>query len=232
MKFLNLNLISPPGTLRNDVRALLPDGCVYADSYGLTELCCVIYQRYNDDTGYTIFGGKHLIKDMNSDAVLPPTEKGELLINSRYIMDGYYNDKEITRNCYKAINGEKYLLTGDIGYLDEMDRFYYVDRLKRMDKIGGYSVFPAEIEAVIKTVPNIVNCVVARKTDANGKHYLTAYLQVSDKTKFDETAAETKNTISMKLNKFHVPLKFLVMDGIRRTPMGKNDYRYYEGLGD
>jgi acyl-coenzyme A synthetase/AMP-(fatty) acid ligase len=231
LKFLNLNLNSSPGKLKEDVVELLPKNCVYADSYGSVELCCVIYQRYNDDMGYRIFGGKHKIKDINSNKILLPFEKGELVVSSPYIMDEYFNGEEVEEDSFMIIGGNKYLRTGDIGYLDKQGRFYYIERLKRMVKIGGYSVFPAEIENVIKTVPGIVNCVVAREKDEKNKYFLIAYLQINGNTDLGQVTTQIKDIILTRFNKYHLPTEFIVVDTIKKTPIGKSDYRYYENQG-
>jgi acyl-CoA synthetase (AMP-forming)/AMP-acid ligase II len=188
-------------------------------------------QRCNNDIGYGIFLGKCVIKDINSNRLLPPFEKGELLINSRYNMNGYL-DKGTDKDIFIVIDRKKYLRTGDIGYLDADGLFYYVDRLKRMVRIGGHSVFPAAIENTIMGNRDIINCIVARKKDKNDKPFLTAYLQTNPSKNFDKVIDNIKANILENLGKYNVPRKFIIVDEMAKTSSGKNNYRYYENLED
>jgi acyl-CoA synthetase (AMP-forming)/AMP-acid ligase II len=246
LKMLFMNVTAPCDELKENTMKLLPDKCVCADSYGITEMICVTLQRYGKDMGYQIFGGSNLIKDINSNKLLPPFEKGELLIDSEYVMDGYLDgdaDKnafivitnDVSRNDHNnnaVTGGKRYLRTGDIGYIDEKGLFYYIDRLKRIDRIGGYSIFPAVIENTIMKNKNVINCVVARKKDKNNKPFLTAYLQINGVGDFTQTANDIKADILKNLGKYNVPRQFVFADKIEQTPAGKNNYRYYENSED
>lgn len=70
---------------------------------------------------------------------------------------GYLNDPEATKNI---IDKEGWLHTGDIGYVDEDDEIFIVDRLKELIKYKGFQVAPAELEAMLLTHPNIADAAV------------------------------------------------------------------------
>ena len=76
---------------------------------------------------------------------LAPGEKGEIRIKGPNVTKGYWNAPAETAAAF--VDG--YLLTGDIGYMDEDGYFYLVDRKKDMIISGGFNVYPRTIEEAI-----------------------------------------------------------------------------------
>jgi len=70
---------------------------------------------------------------------------------------GYLNDPESTNN---TIDKDGWLHTGDIGYVDDDDEIFIVDRLKEIIKYKGFQVPPAELEALLITHPEIKDAAV------------------------------------------------------------------------
>lgn len=73
------------------------------------------------------------------------------------IVAGYLNDPEATE---RTIDKQGWLHTGDIGFIDEDDELFIIDRLKEIIKYKGYQVAPAEIEALLLNHPNISDAAV------------------------------------------------------------------------
>jgi long-chain acyl-CoA synthetase len=121
---------------------------------------------------------------------------------------------------------------GDIFYYDDKGLYYFIDRIKRITKIFGYTICPSIIENLIMENKSVRNCVIARKMDADEKSYLTAYLQISEDTNFDAVTNSIKTEILKNLDKYHLPLKYIQITEIKATPTGKNDFIYYEKLED
>lgn len=67
------------------------------------------------------------------------------------------NDPEATA---RTIEKEGWLHTGDIGYIDDDDELFIVDRLKELIKYKGFQVAPAELEALLVNHPNISDAAV------------------------------------------------------------------------
>ena len=92
---------------------------------------------------------------------LPPKEIGELVIKGPQVMKGYLNhpedDKEMLRNGW--------LFTGDLAFMDDEGYFHFVDRKKETIKYKGYTIAPAEIEAIIYEHPAVKECAVIGKSD-------------------------------------------------------------------
>lgn len=70
---------------------------------------------------------------------------------------GYLNDPEATK---RTIDKEGWLHTGDIGFVDDDDELFIVDRLKELIKYKGFQVAPAELEALLIAHPNISDAAV------------------------------------------------------------------------
>ena len=62
-------------------------------------------------------------------------------------MNGYLNDAAATAEAFTELGGKKFVRTGDAGYLDADGYLYFRQRIKRIIKIAGVSVYPSEIEA-------------------------------------------------------------------------------------
>lgn len=84
-------------------------------------------------------------------------ESGELLIKGPQVMLGYHKNPEETRKT--IING--WLHTGDIAYMDDEGYFFLVDRKKDLIKIGGFQVWPHEIEEILLKHPDIQDAGIA-----------------------------------------------------------------------
>lgn len=74
-----------------------------------------------------------------------------------YVRAGYLNDPTATQ---RTIDKEGWLHTGDIGYVDDDDELFIVDRLKEIIKYKGFQVAPAELEAILITHPDIADAAV------------------------------------------------------------------------
>jgi len=88
---------------------------------------------------------------------LGPNQEGELCVRGPQIMKGYLNNPEATA---RTVDEDRWLHTGDIGYVDDEGHFYIVDRVKELIKYKGFQVAPAELEALLLTHPAIADAAV------------------------------------------------------------------------
>jgi 4-coumarate--CoA ligase len=86
------------------------------------------------------------IVDPDTGLSLPRNQPGEICIRGKQIMKGYLNNPEATE---KTIDKDGWLHTGDIGFVDDDDEIFIVDRLKELIKYKGFQVAPAELEAML-----------------------------------------------------------------------------------
>jgi long-chain acyl-CoA synthetase len=127
--------------------------------YGLTETnaagCGNFWQNYADKPASTGRPHKPIVELAilgEGDRHLPPGETGEIAIRSASNFRGYWSDPEATA---AALTADHYMRTGDIGYLDEDDYLFIVDRKKDIIIRGGENISCQEVEAAIYSHPAV-----------------------------------------------------------------------------
>ncbi|MEZ4355178.1 MAG: FadD3 family acyl-CoA ligase [Myxococcota bacterium] len=128
-------------------------------AYGLTESsgtvsCC----RLDDDDETIATTAGRPIPDTETKCVdaegneVPRGEPGEIWTRGYHVMQGYFDDPAETA---KAIDAEGWLHTGDIGVMDERGNLRITDRIKDMFIMGGFNVYPAEVENLLFQHPDV-----------------------------------------------------------------------------
>jgi len=128
--------------------------------YGLTEGICTVLDRDDAETKVKSVGratAGNEIKIVAEDGKdLPIGEVGEIAGKGVYLSMGYYGLPEKTKEVMKG----GWLLTGDLGYLDDDGFLYLVDRKKDMLIVGGVNVYPKDIEEVVAQHPAVAEVAV------------------------------------------------------------------------
>lgn len=106
------------------------------------------------------------------------------------VMRGYFNRPAATA---ETIDGEGWLLTGDIGYLDDQHNLHIVDRLKELIKYKGFQVPPAELENLLLSHPQITDCAVIGIPDLESGELPKAFVVRSLNSKL--TDEDVKNYV-------------------------------------
>jgi acyl-CoA synthetase (AMP-forming)/AMP-acid ligase II len=142
-----------PVALIHEMRAELPFRSILT-GYGLTEAGTCTGSRPDDDAetiattaGRAMPGLEIIIADSKGQEALRGTT-GELLVRGRGVMQGYLDDPEATA---AAIDERGFLHTGDLATMDERGYVRIVGRLKDMIIVGGFNVYPAEVENALLT---------------------------------------------------------------------------------
>ncbi|KAF2309408.1 hypothetical protein GH714_002041 [Hevea brasiliensis] len=162
--------------LEDTVRAKLPNAKL-GQGYGMTEagpvlsMCLAFakepFEIKSGACGSVVRNAEMKIVDPETGNSLPRNQTGEICIRGSQIMKGYLNDPEATVN---TIDKEGWLHTGDVGYIDDDDELFIVDRLKELIKYKGFQVAPAELEAMLIAHPSISDAaVVPMKDEAAGE---------------------------------------------------------------
>jgi len=122
-------------------------------AYGLTESCGTVTACKQGDDPETIANSdgcaipdtEVLCVDVHGKEV-PRGEPGEVWVRGYNVMRGYFNDEAETA---KAIDPDGWLHTGDIGVMNEAGYLKITDRIKDMFIMGGFNVYPAEVESLL-----------------------------------------------------------------------------------
>ncbi|MED6196662.1 4-coumarate--CoA ligase 1 [Stylosanthes scabra] len=166
--------------------------------------------------GTVVRNAQMKIIDPLTSASLPRNHAGEICIRGNQIMKGYLNDPKATEG---TIDKERWLHTGDIGYIDDNDELFIVDRLKELIKYKGFQVAPAELEAMLISHPNISDAaVIAMKDEAAGE-VPVAFVVRSNASNISED--DIKLYISKQVVFYKRINKVFFVDSIPKAPSGK-----------
>jgi fatty-acyl-CoA synthase len=106
--------------------------------------------------------------------MLPPGERGEIVVRSSLVMAGYYKNPEATAE----VSARGWHHTGDIRYLDDQGFLFIVDRAKDMVITGGFNVYSAEVEQALMAHEAVRDCAVVGLPDEKWGERVTAVVQL------------------------------------------------------
>jgi long-chain acyl-CoA synthetase len=142
-------------------------------------------------------------------------EIGELIIKAPQVFKGYHNMPTETRNSLR----EGWLYTGDIARMDEQGYFYIVDRKKEMIKVGGFQVWPREVEEVLQDHPAIQDVGVAGVPDPKRGEIVKAWIVLTEGKSLDRE--ELKTWAKERMAKYKIPSEVEFRDELPKTHVGK-----------
>ncbi len=176
------------------------------------------FKQKATSAGYFIEHVEGKIVDIHSGESLDNYQVGEVCIRGYNVMQGYYNQPELTA---KTIDGEGFLHTGDLGYLDGEGRLYLTGRLKELIIRGGENITPLEVENVISADERVELVKVIGVPDNHYGEEVCACVQcVCGKTM---EAEDVRLLVSEKLAAYKVPKYVIFMEAIPLLGNGKID---------
>ena len=129
-------------------------------------------------------------------------------------MRGYLGAEEATA---ATLDGDGWLHTGDVGYVDETGCCRIVDRVKELIKYKGFQVAPAELEALLLTHPRIKDAAVVRSPDLEAGEVPKAFV-VSDGTLSED---EVTAFVAERVAPYKKVRRVEFIDAIPKSPSGK-----------
>lgn len=144
-------------------------------------------------------------------------EEGELLAKGDNVMMGYYKDEDSTNKT--IIDG--WLHTGDMAKIDADNYLYLVARKKEIIKVGGKRVSPKEIEEVILSVPEVVDCTIVGVEDDILGEALKATVVLNTKQGQDKIEETILKACSKKLAHYKIPKQFEFDTNFKMSLTGK-----------
>ncbi len=149
---------------------------------------------------------------------------GEILVKGFNVMAGYFGDPAATAAAFDA---DGWLMTGDIGFVDDDGNLHITDRKKDMFIVGGFNAYPAEIEAVLLQHPSVAQVAVVGAPDARLGEVGVAFVVPNGPAAPDELLSWTWE----RLAKFKLARVELV-DSLPLNPTGKvQKFKLRERLG-
>ncbi|XP_042481166.1 4-coumarate--CoA ligase 2-like [Macadamia integrifolia] len=199
---------------------------VFGQGYGMTEAGPVLSMcpgfakqpilTKSGSCGTVVRNAELKVIDPESGLSLPHNQPGEICIRGPQIMKGYLNDPDATTS---TIDVEGWLHTGDIGYVDDDEEIFIVDRVKELIKFKGFQVPPAELEALLVSHPSIADAAVVPQKDEVAGEFPVAFVVRSNG--FELTEEAVKEFIAKQVVFYKKLHKVYFIHAIPKSPSGK-----------
>lgn len=189
------------------------------EAYGMTESASIVtYNHYYRHVVGSVGTPANLvevqIRDLEGN-VLGQGERGEICICGPNITKGYLNNPEETESAFWG----NWFRSGDIGVMDEDGYLYIVDRLKDMIITGGENVYPREVEEILYTRPEVLECVVVGLPDPEYGERVTAFIVPQKDHQIDPVSL--KDYLKARLAAFKVPKEYIAVEELPKSSAGK-----------
>jgi long-chain acyl-CoA synthetase len=196
-------------------------GCPILEGWGMSEGAPFCLNHYHGERKLLSVGNPvpetevEVVDLETGTRVLPMGEAGEVRVRGPQMMLGYHNKPEET--AYALRDG--YMYTGDIGYVDKDGFLFLVDRKKDMVIVGGYNVYPREIDEVLFNHPAIHEAATVGRRDDRLGEVVVAFVAVKSGAELDEeqVLAYCKDN----LVKYKRPVEVHFIDALPRTGTNK-----------
>lgn len=202
------------------------------NTYGLTEttVCSTFYLCSIDDEmiipiGQAFPSSKVEVID-DQMKPLGINQTGEILIGGKGVTIGYLNNKELTKERYVEINGERFFRTGDYGYFDDNSILRYEGRKDSMEKLKGIKIDCLKIEESLIRHPLVKAC-LAHVCSYNGNSVLCMFY-VPENSEVEETSI--RSFLEKDFSGADLPNAYIQVDSIPLKSVGKVDYTELEDL--
>ncbi|MFA8440069.1 AMP-binding protein [Pueribacillus sp. YX66] len=201
----------------------LTNGCLmFEASYGLSETHTADTFMPIDNIkfgtcGIPTYDTDIRIVDIESGRDLSPGEQGEIVVKSPGVFKGYLNRPDATSESLR----DGWVYTGDIGKIDEDGYLYFIGRLKEMIKSSGYSVFPEDVEALMKEHEAILQVAVIGVPDEVRGENVKAFIVLKPDYVGKISEEEIINWAKENMAAYKYPREVEFRDSLPATSSGK-----------
>ena len=190
------------------------------EGYGLSEaspaVCMNTFGKQKPGSvGTALWGYEMKVVDSEMKE-LPRGEVGDIIVKGDNVMMGYLNRPEATAES--VVNG--WLLTGDMGYMDEEGFLYIVDRKKELIISKGINIYPREIEEVIDRFEGVKASAVIGIEDEKSGEVPVAYIELEEGVSTLDEAA-LKSYMRQHLANFKLPRQMYLIEALPKNATGK-----------
>ncbi len=213
-------------SVKEQLKALLPN-TILLDNFGATEsgFNGTGVEGSSPEAGlrFTVNARTAVLDDS-----LKPVQPGSGVIGHvaqrGHVPLGYYKDPEKSAKVFVEIDGERWVLLGDLATVEEDGAVRVLGRGAVCINSGGEKIFPEEIEAVLKAHPAVFDAVVAGVPDERYGQRVAAVVQL--RPGVEAVDGDLDEHCRERLSGYKVPRAYVVVDEVRRSPSGKPDYRW------
>ncbi|MDE2435823.1 MAG: long-chain fatty acid--CoA ligase [Sphingomonadales bacterium] len=215
-----------PGPLKE--RFEKATGARLIEGYGLTETSGVVSTNPYEGVDHIGTIGQPIPEtrirlldkeDPTRDA--PEGEPGELAIQGPQVMRGYWRRPEAAVDAFAERPDGRWLRTGDVATLDADGFITIVDRIKDMIAVGGFKVFPSQVEGALEQHPAVKEVLVIGVPDAYHGETPRAYVTLKDGA--SERGEDLRDWLNARIGKHERVDRVVVRDALPKTMIGKLD---------
>jgi len=165
-----------------------------------------------------------LVLDDDDRPVTPGSGQVGRIVTGGRLPLGYHNDPEKTAATFLTVDGERYLITGDLATVADDGTVELLGRGSTSINTGGEKVHPEEVEGVLHAHPAVADVLVVGVPDERWGSAVTAVVQPAHGVvpTLDDVAAHCRS----RLAGYKVPKHLVLVDEVVRSPAGKADYRW------
>lgn len=203
-------------------------GVRLVEGYGLTESSGVVsvnpYEgtRKKGTIGQVVAGTQVQLLDKEDPSRLAPEgEPGELAIHGPQIMRGYWNRPDTQADTFVEHDGKQWLRTGDVATIDEDGFLEIVDRIKDMIAVGGFKVFPSQVEDVLVENEAVKEALVIGVPDDYHGEMPRAFVTLQ--AGWDTDGETLKEWLNAEVGKHERVDKVVIREELPKTLIGKLD---------
>jgi acyl-CoA synthetase (AMP-forming)/AMP-acid ligase II len=161
---------------------------------------------------------------ITEDGEVAPVGDVGLLARRGHVPVGYYKDAEKTAATFTVLNGVRWAIPGDRAVIEDDGKINVLGRGSQCINTGGEKVFPEEVEAVLKSHPDVFDAIVVGVPDARWGETVAAV--VAPRAGHTVTLEGLAEHSRSALAGYKVPRRLVVVDAVERTPAGKPNYRW------
>jgi long-chain acyl-CoA synthetase len=137
------------------------------------------------------------------------------------VMQGYWNRPDAAKDAFADIEGTRWLRTGDVAVIDADGFIAIVDRIKDMIAVGGFKVFPSQVEAALLRHPAVKEALVLGLPDAYHGEMPRAFVTLDEGA--HATGEELAQWLNTRVGKHERVSAVVVRDALPKTMIGKLD---------
>ena len=195
-------------------------GTPLLQAYGLTETSPAAtinpldMREFNGAIGLPISSTEVAIRDDNGNEV-PQGQVGEICIRGPQVMKGYWQRPDETALVFYP---DRFLRTGDMGYIDKKGFVFLVDRKKDMILVSGFNVYPNEVEEAVAMHPGVMDVAAIGVADEHSGEAVKIFVVRKDPR---VTEKELIDHCRKQLTGYKVPKHVEFRDDLPRTNVGK-----------
>lgn len=168
--------------------------------------------------------GETTVLDDDGNEIEPGSPVVGKVARTGHIPVGYYKDEAKTAETFKTYNGKRYSIPGDDARVEEDGTVTMLGRGSVSINTGGEKVHPEEVEAALKSHPDVYDALVIGIPDERMGQKVAAVLHTRDG--LIPSVDEVNEYARREIARYKCPRALWVESGVKRTPAGKPDYRW------